>query len=391
MHKEFKILEIRRNQVLAQPLDAVKTEVLKIAGASKYIENEIIVAQPLSVGIGVASRWEVIACRVDPTFLDCEVPKLMSSDLEDDDGGELEFEFVRKVEYERHMDFEDALDALESGDYDFAASLFRACIMESPNDIDAYHHLGYIETDLGHRHRALKYFQMGYRIGLRSIPEFFLGRLPWNRLPNRPFLRAAHGYGLALEQNGRHLEAVDVYEQVLALNPNDNQGIRFLLPSLYVRAQAPGKARAVLEQHGADGMNVFTRCLLEVEDGHRLEALRWLCRGLSYNLHVPALVLAGKIEPLSDEALGVAMGSEYEATQYVLTNDRWLRKTSREFLSRLMAAKPFVRRLDRAFEIQAALDRDSFSPGRAAKVDELYAIFDEDHIPKILEECRSYL
>ena len=135
------------------------------------------------------------------------------------------------VGYEEGEDFEDALETLRSGHYEAAAHLLRAFIKRFPYHIDSYHHLGIIETDLGHRVRGLKYFEMGYRIGLRSVPEDFSGRLPWIHLENRPFLRAAHGYGLALERERRHLEAVDVYEHILALNPDDNQGIRYLLPS----------------------------------------------------------------------------------------------------------------------------------------------------------------
>ncbi len=50
MHTEFRILEVRRGHVWAQPLDAVKQESLRIASASKYIENEVIVAERLSGG-----------------------------------------------------------------------------------------------------------------------------------------------------------------------------------------------------------------------------------------------------------------------------------------------------------------------------------------------------
>ena len=258
MPSEFRILEVRRGHVVAQPLDAVKQETLKFAGAAKYIENEIIVAQPLSVGPRTPCRWEVIASRVER----------------------------------------------------------------------------------------------------------------------------------------RHLEAVDVYERVLALNPDDNQGIRYLLPSLYLKAQAPQKARAALERHGADGMNLYTRCLLEIQDGRRREAVRWLCRGLSYNLHLPEIVLAGKTEPRSDDAWGVVMGSRHEAAEYLEENRAWLRKKSRDFLRRLMSVKPFVRRLECATELRAALDQDSaLTPGevRSAKVAELFALFDEDHIPQILAECGDVL
>jgi tetratricopeptide (TPR) repeat protein len=376
---------------LAQPLDAVKQESLRINGASKYIENEVIVAEPRSAGHGLPSRWDVIASRVDPSFIGGEVPKLVPIDGED---GEDEYAFTEYVSYEEGEDFEDALETLRSGRYETAAHLLRAFLRRFPYHIDSYHHLGIIEADLGHRGRALKYFEMGYRIGLRSVPENFGGRLPWLHLENRPFLRAAHGFGLALERERRQLEAVDVYEQILALNPGDNQGIRYLLPRLYLKAGARQKARATLEEHGADGMNLYTRCLLEIQDGRLREAARWLCRGLSYNLHLPEIVLTRRTKPRSDEASHVVMGSIDEAVRYLHENSGWLRKESRDFLRRLMATKPFARRLERAVEIKAALDsHDSLPPCevRSAKVTELFTLFDEDHISRILEECRDAL
>ena len=139
-------------------------------------------------------------------------------------------------------------------------------------------------------------------------------------------------------------------------------------------------------------MNLYTRCLLEIQDGRRREALRWLCRALSYNLHLPGMLLAGKKETHHEGTWGVAMGSEHEAVQYLRENVGWLRKQPSDFLRRLMATSSFVRRLDRAIELKAALDSvASLPPGeaRSATVDDLYAIFDEDHIPKILEECRD--
>jgi tetratricopeptide (TPR) repeat protein len=389
MYTEFRIIEARRGSVLAQPLDGVKQESLRIAGASKYIENEVIVAEPVSGDPGVPSRWKVIASRVDPSFIGGEAPRLAPLDVESE---QHEYAFTECVSYEEGEDFEDALETLRAGHYENAACLLRAFIKRFPYHIDSYHHLGIIETDLGHRGRALKCFEMGYRIGLRAIPENFAGRLPWIHLANRPFLRAAHGFGLALERERRHLDAVDVYERVLRLNPDDNQGIRFLLPRLYLEAGALAKARAALEQHGADGMNLYTRCLLEIHDGHRWEAVRWLCRGLAYNLHLPELVLAGKGKPGSDEASRVVMGREDEAAQYLQENRGWLRKEPRDFLRRLMDAKLFARRLERALQLRAALDAHDALPAgeeRSDQVDELFAIFDEDHIPEILEECRG--
>ncbi len=388
MYREFRILEVRRGHVWAQSLDAVQQESLRIGSASKYIENEVIVAEPPSDGRGGASQWEVIACRVDPSFIDGDMPKITPIDEMN------ECVFTGYVGYEEGEEFEAALEALRSDDYETAGQLLRAFIKRFPNHIDSYHHLGIIETDLGHLGRARKYFEMGYRIGLRSIPENFAARLPWNRLKNRPFLRASHGYGLALAQARRHLEAAEVYEQILSWNPDDNQGIRYLLPSLYLEARAPQKARAALERHGADGMNLYTRCLVEIQHGHRGEAVRWLCRGLSYNLHIPKMVLAGQKEQPDFAPYGVTVGSQHEAAEYLQQNDAWRRKESRDFLRRMMATTPIVRRLERAIELRLTLDsQDLLPPGneRSARLTELSAIFDEDQIPEILEECRHAL
>ncbi|TWU43302.1 Tetratricopeptide repeat protein [Novipirellula aureliae] len=385
MQTEHRILEVRRDHVLAQPLDGIKPEALKIAGTSKYVENEVIIVEPHSAEPGKdQQRWKVIATRIDPSFIGGRAPEVAAVSYEN------EHEFMEYVSYEDRVAFDGALEDLDMGDYKKARRILRKFIKRFPYHIDAYHHLGIIETNLGHDARALKYFEMGYRIGILSIPKAFSGQLPWGFLRNRPFLRAAHGYGLALERERRHLEAVDVYEQILAFNPNDNQGIRYLLPSLYLEAKSPQKARASLEKHGADGTNLYTRCLIEILDGRRREAVRWLCRGLSYNLYVPEIVLLRTEETSESQRYGVVIGSRDEAIEYVQETEGWHREETQEFLRRLLAVETFAWRLERALELKVALDsRDELPPGelRSATANELYGIFTDQDIPKILEEC----
>ena len=45
-------------------------------------------------------------------------------------------------------------------------------------------------------------------------------------------MRALHGGGLSLWRLGRTAEARRVFSRLLQLNPNDNQGARFLLADL---------------------------------------------------------------------------------------------------------------------------------------------------------------
>lgn len=74
--------------------------------------------------------------------------------------------------------------------------------------------------------RAIVHYEMGIRIGELSLPAGFDGVLVWGVLYNRPFLRCLHGYGLCLWRLGRVEEAEQVFERMLSLNPNDNQGVR---------------------------------------------------------------------------------------------------------------------------------------------------------------------
>jgi hypothetical protein len=98
MHAEFRILDVRRGHVLVQPLDAAKQESLTITNASEYIENEVIVAEPLSSGPGAPSRWQVIASRVDPSFIGGSAPKLATVDQENEPN---EYTFTEYVGYEQ--------------------------------------------------------------------------------------------------------------------------------------------------------------------------------------------------------------------------------------------------------------------------------------------------
>ncbi len=99
-------------------------------------------------------------------------------------------------------------------------------LLNEPRCIDAHVHLGNQMFD----HRpddAIAHYEIALAIGELSLGSDFSGILPWACLYNRPFLRAMHGYGLCLWRAGRTEQALQVFERSLALNPADNQGVRF--------------------------------------------------------------------------------------------------------------------------------------------------------------------
>lgn len=55
----------------------------------------------------------------------------------------------------------------------------------------------------------------------------------WGNIDTRPYMRARLGFGLCCMHLGRFKEALAEFKTLLVLNPNDNQGVRFLVGDVY--------------------------------------------------------------------------------------------------------------------------------------------------------------
>jgi tetratricopeptide (TPR) repeat protein len=294
--------------------------------------------------------------------------------------------------YEDEEEFEDALESYRAQRYGESGRRLRAFVKKFQLHIDSYHHLGNIEWHRRKIDRARKYYETGYRIGLLAIPEDFKGQLPWGIIENRPFLRATQGFGLALLRKKRTIEACEAFESLLRLNPNDNQGVRFLLVDIYLNERAIPKARAVLAAHQPDGMNIYSMALLEALEGRRREALRWLCRAVSYNPWVPDMIVGDEEFPNAEAPEYVTVGSQTEAEEYLRKLARlWRRGEPARFLHGVLEAGPFRSRLDRVLQAHRELDDLPVGEKRSAVVQEMFSIFDEQAVPQILAECRGLL
>ena len=119
----------------------------------------------------------------------------------------------------------DAAELVEAGDREGARELLMEVLGADLRRLDAHAHLGNLVFERSPE-RAMVHYEIGMRIGELSLPAGFDGLLVWGRLYNRPFLRCLHGYGLCLWRLGRAGEAQQVFERILSLNPNDNQGVR---------------------------------------------------------------------------------------------------------------------------------------------------------------------
>ena len=125
----------------------------------------------------------------------------------------------------------EGLDCFAEGDDKAALYRFKKALEMDDEFVDAYNGLGqvYWEDNIV---KATPYFQKAYELTIRKFPSW-PERLEWGVLENRQYLRAIDSLGLVFWREGKVEEAKKMFMLLLTLNPNDNQGARFVLSALY--------------------------------------------------------------------------------------------------------------------------------------------------------------
>ena len=153
----------------------------------------------------------------------------------------------------------------------------------------------------------------------------------WGFLETRPYMRARHGLALTLLQLGEEEAAIAHFWAMLKLNPNDNQGIRYLLLGSLLRRDDIPALETLLADY-PDEWSVYwlyTRALLAYRDDQASApaTLKLLKDAKSANEHVPG-ILAGTTPGMASRNGYVTMGGADEATDYVRECGPAWRKTA---------------------------------------------------------------
>lgn len=182
------------------------------------------------------------------------------------------------------------------GDKPYLAGLVRLQTA-APDLLDAHAHIAIHWHEAGKPKKALDAALAGLSIANRHIPEGFDGRIEWGHIENRPYLRNMQIALLSYMRLKRHKDAAKVIELMLARNPNDNQGVRFLLGSELMRAGDLERARAVFEGD-TDGYPpyFYDLALCNMFQGDWVRAATALRRGFAANSYIAEL-LGGNSDP----------------------------------------------------------------------------------------------
>lgn len=169
--------------------------------------------------------------------------------------------------------------------------------------------------------RAHSIFQKAWR----EVPEDTC--LPWGILQNRPILQLLAHHAYSLMHQGEQDSAQTLFEQLLHINPDDNQGVRTELMNLYLVNGDDPAALALAARYSDDTFPelCFGRVLALYRSGRNNAARDALHRAESFHPHVRRLLLARNPRPPKEESQhGILMGGEEQAWMYrQATVDVW--------------------------------------------------------------------
>jgi tetratricopeptide (TPR) repeat protein len=140
-------------------------------------------------------------------------------------------------------------------------------------------------------------------------------------------MRAMEGLAGSLWNSGQLDRTQEIYERLMELNPEDNQGNRYPLLLLYMYRKNFEKAKKFLLQYDEDGAewNYSKALFLFLTSGITLESKIAIRKAFESNKYVPALLLTeGKLPPQGNY---ITIGEPDEAVSYVMVSrNLWLRE-----------------------------------------------------------------
>jgi tetratricopeptide (TPR) repeat protein len=186
-----------------------------------------------------------------------------------------------------------------------------------PDCIEAYVYLGEIENTI---ERVVLQYEKGIDIGRRVFGGEYLREhkgMFWGFHETRPFMRCLGAYSGCQYEMGRVEEAAAILEEMIELNPDDNQGVRdYLMVYLMELAEdTKFEKYEAMYENDFGAFAAFNRALYAFKTkGASAGANEKLKRALENNSFVPALVLSRK--PITDLPDGYQLGSTEEAKIY---------------------------------------------------------------------------
>jgi len=223
-----------------------------------------------------------------------------------------EMEFTPRTPLERAQDLcYQAFDARGRRQLQLAGQALKEC----PDCADAHVILAERRSDV---RQACELYAQGVAAGERALGqktfEQDAGHF-WGLLETRPYMRARFGLAQSLAALGRTEEAVGHYQELLRLNRDDNQGVRYLLLPALMELGRDEEAADLIAGSGDEDTAAwaYARVLLAFRmEGAGASSTKLLQQAVKTNRYVPKYLLGNSEMPVSLPG-SYSLGSEEEA------------------------------------------------------------------------------
>jgi len=232
------------------------------------------------------------------------------------------FPTIRDPKREQAEDILDqGLDLLDQGKEEEAGRYFFQSIEVDPTYADGYNHLGNIAWRNGDLKQAESLYRKAIELAGPEVKDIPKGEF-WLILESRPYMRALHGLGLTAWKQGRIEDAIGVFKRMLELNPNDNQGVRYLIGPLYHQLGDLEEAAKWYERNGDDPYNLYNYGFALIQLNKLEKAARILIFAIFSNPYIAPMLLDDKL-PKRDWWHSISWAEPEYAEEYMIEYSSW--------------------------------------------------------------------
>jgi len=209
--------------------------------------------------------------------------------------------------------------------------LVKQALELDPNNADAYNYLASIEKDID---KAIIMFEKAIKAGEKTLGKKFFKEEKgyfWGMIETRPYMRAKAGLADCLYAKKEVDKAIEIYEEMLELNPNDNQGIRYLLSTLLLSKDDLTKFELFIKKSEDEDCAIwnYNNALYSYRKlGRTTKTEKILMDAYKSNGFVIAYMLGIKKMP-AEQPQYIGRGDENEAISYVISTWTIWEKTER--------------------------------------------------------------
>lgn len=197
--------------------------------------------------------------------------------------------------------------------------LVKQALELDPDNADAYNYLASLETDVD---KALALYKQAVEAGERALGEEFMKEEKghfWGMIETRPYMRAKAGLADCLFAKNRLNAAIDIYREMLELNPSDNQGVRYLLSTLLLGKKDLSDYESFIKKHPDEDCALwqYNNALYHFKKrGKSTKSDKALLKAYKFNPHVVDYMLGMKEIP-NEPPHFIGRGDENEAIAYI--------------------------------------------------------------------------